>query len=126
MFEGTTWHFCDCPHHRNRVKWHTFPAEGCRSSQNWLAAQSSGGDTPTKPPPPIANMTTAAAGGDDTISLSDATALTDPSLASSATGSASTTTNDISAMLANAMALTANDSTRDAIAEALNHLHEHL
>jgi hypothetical protein len=20
---GETWHFCDCPNHRNRVKWHT-------------------------------------------------------------------------------------------------------
>ena len=121
MFEGTTWHFCDCPQHRNRVKWHTFPAESCRSRQNWLAAQSDGGDTPTKPPP-VANMTNAAAGGDDNISLSDTTALTDPSLASSAPSSAY----DITAMLANAMALTANDSARDAIAEALNHLHEHL
>ena len=36
-WKGETWYFCDCPNHRDRVKWHTHPAETCRTRKRWLA-----------------------------------------------------------------------------------------
>jgi hypothetical protein len=46
-FYGATWYFCDCPNHRDRIKWHTHAAADCCTHINWLSNKTSG--------PPIAN-----------------------------------------------------------------------
>ena len=33
---GKTWYFCDCPKHRDKMKWHTFPVDQCRTRKRWL------------------------------------------------------------------------------------------
>mmetsp|Transcript_41992 Transcript_41992/g.101185 ORF Transcript_41992/g.101185 Transcript_41992/m.101185 type:complete len:480 (+) Transcript_41992:1052-2491(+) len=35
-FQGQTWHFCDCPNHKGKVKWHTHPTKECRTRKKWL------------------------------------------------------------------------------------------
>ena len=36
VWKDTTYYFCDCPNHRNRVKWHKFKPEDCKTRQRWL------------------------------------------------------------------------------------------
>ena len=35
-FNGQTFYFCDAPWHKNKIKWHTHPADLCRVRKNWL------------------------------------------------------------------------------------------
>jgi hypothetical protein len=35
-WNNLTWYFCDCPNHRDTVKWHTHPATKCRTRMKWL------------------------------------------------------------------------------------------
>ena len=35
-WKNQTWYYCDCPNHRDGVKWHTFSAEDCRTRKRWL------------------------------------------------------------------------------------------
>ena len=35
----TTYYFCDCPNHKNNIRWHTWPATECRTRLNWLKKQ---------------------------------------------------------------------------------------
>ena len=39
---NTTWYFCDCPMHRDKVHWHTWPAEECKTRARWLKKQQAG------------------------------------------------------------------------------------
>ena len=107
--EGTTWNFCDCPNHRNGVKWHTYPAADCRLRATWLAAGS------PNPPTPAGNV------ADD---LTVSTAATPPTPIAPPNGGTSNSSPASVAFLAQALSqpdLT--DSTRDLIAGALNSFH---
>ena len=44
-YEGKTFHFCDAPTHRNRIKWHTHPADKCRVRKLWLKSKESSNST---------------------------------------------------------------------------------
>jgi hypothetical protein len=37
VWSGEHWHFCVCPNHRNRVKWHTHAPSACDICTTWLA-----------------------------------------------------------------------------------------
>ena len=41
-FDGRTYFFCDCPFHRNRLRWHTHPADTCRTRARWLKKKEEG------------------------------------------------------------------------------------
>jgi hypothetical protein len=36
VWNKETWHFCDCPNHRDRIKWHTHSTADCRTHRNWI------------------------------------------------------------------------------------------
>jgi hypothetical protein len=95
-----TWYFCDCPNHRDKLKWHTHTAETCRTRQNWL--ENKGGR-------PAANPGIAE---DDVVEPAALNA------------DAQDVDGDITTLLANAMNLTGdNSAAKDFIAEALNAIH---
>lgn len=94
-----TWYFCDCPTHRNKIKWHTHKPEICRTRLKWLETDGKA---------PIANT-----GVGDDIDDDDVTSLTEPSSVPDE--------NDITGLLANALSLAGdNAEVTDLIAEALN------
>ena len=35
-WKGDTWYVCDCPNHRDRLKWHSHTAPECRTRYKWL------------------------------------------------------------------------------------------
>jgi hypothetical protein len=39
-WNNTTWYHCDCPTHRDKVKWHTHPTDTCRTRQRWKKGKS--------------------------------------------------------------------------------------
>jgi hypothetical protein len=113
-WNGASWYFCDCPTHKDRHKWHTHTHEQCRTRKKWLA---DGGNLRS---PPVAQVAT------DTAS-EGGTQLTAPTAASSTHkgSSSSVNTADITAMLAAALSLAGNNSAaKDAIADALNAIHD--
>ena len=115
VFEGVTYHFCDCPKHRDKIKWHQHPPDQCRTRQRWLA--NGGGSAP----PPIANV------GDDSPTANSP--LTNPSappsLATPTPAPPPAQTSDVTALLADALQLMSdNPIARDLIADALNAVHD--
>ena len=50
-FDGKTWYFCDCPLHKDRVRFHTHTAESCRTRTRWIAD----GSPPARGAAPSAN-----------------------------------------------------------------------
>jgi hypothetical protein len=101
-----TWHFCDCPNHRDKNKWHTHPASTCRTRAKWLEQQGSS---------PESNLVT-----DDDQTLPDAD--DDKSCANT---SALTTATDITGLLASALTLAGDNAVAtECIADALNALHD--
>lgn len=103
-----TWHFCDCPNHRDRVKWHTHPAETCRLRLRWLANERGG-------PPSMANV----------VASDISTTITDPTnLGGNGDRSTATDQSDVTALLAAALSHTDDNSAAcDLIADTLNALH---
>lgn len=96
-FNGATWYFCDCPNHRNKIKWHTFPHTECRQRQRWLEET---------PHPPIATLATTPSDNNSTTSSSN------PSTSSS---------KPIALLLSNALTLAGDkDHAYNLISEALN------
>ena len=98
-FDGATWYFCDCPTHRNKVKWHTFPHTECRQRQRWLESS-----------PPVATLAT------------------NPPSDTGSTHSSSLPSaehqNTIALLLSDALSMTSTDApTYDLIAQALNTAH---
>ena len=103
-YEGKTFHFCNAPTHRNRIKWHTHPADKCRVRKLWLKSKESG-DVNEAP-----NFA-ATANNAETIIDVDATAPTN----------ADTQPTNVQALLASALNLVKdNVVARDYIAEAMN------
>ena len=100
LFNDASWYFCDCPTHRNKVKWHTFPHTECRQRQRWLD---------TNPSPPISTL-----------------ASTNPDSPSTSSHSIPSTdqTNPLALILSNALSMAGNDAhAYNLIAEALNAVH---
>jgi hypothetical protein len=94
-WDNTLWYFCDCPNHRERVKWHTHPATDCRTRLKWLENQ---GTVQGK-----------------VADLDDDTTDADPSEPPAA---------DITGLLASAMNMVGDNSVaHDLIADALNAIH---
>ena len=99
-FEGQTYHFCDCPIHRDRLKWHPFPYTECRLRTKWLADKGSIDKDPNAPPP-VANV-------------SDSDAATEP------TDLTDLTSLDATAALAHAFSQVSDPTVQALIADALN------
>jgi hypothetical protein len=96
----TTWYFCDCPNHRDKIKLPTHAADTCRTRLRWLEGKS----------PAVANQ-----GEVQTDNDGDA--------ASAMTDNNSTAT-DISGLLASAMSLAGdNPVAMELIADTLNATH---
>ena len=108
--QGTTWYFCDCPHHRGKIKWHTYSAESCRTRKSWLANKAKPAANVAMAPPP------------DTV---DTSSISSKGTSVSTTTGPSTTSAspDLAALLAAALNLAGSDSvTKDFIADALTSL----
>ena len=120
--QSTVWHFCDCPNHRGKVHWHTFPADQCRTRNRWIKRQGNA----------TANL--ANGGGQDDFNDHDdgkqeedpeasetASGTADESVNSSITGGSGASSMNVQALLASALNLTQdNHVLRDAIADAIN------
>jgi hypothetical protein len=99
-----TWYFCDCPNHRDKIKWHTHPASTCRTRAKWLAQQATSSE---------ANLVT-----DDDQTMPDVD--DDKSCANT---SALTAATDVTGLLASALSLAGDNSiAAECIADALNAL----
>jgi hypothetical protein len=97
-WDNTTWYFCDCPNHRDKIKWHTHAADTCRTRLRWLEGK----------PAAVANQ--------GEVQTNDASpAMTDND----------STATDISGLLASAMSLAGdNPVAMELIADALNAIHD--
>ena len=104
-FGDKTWYYCDCPRHRNRLKWHTFPAADCRTRAKWIADGS--------PTNPLRGLLAASDNDDSTPST-----ITDDSTASDSS-------TDVTALLSSTLSLTnGNEFAHELIADALNAIME--
>lgn len=113
-WNGTTYHYCDCPNHRRKIKWHTHPPDQCRTRARWLETKDS---TPSAANPASAHLATGSAGVPADIH-DDATA---PTVASSITDRS-----DVTALLAHALSrISDNDLARDLVGDALNAINDH-
>jgi hypothetical protein len=100
-WDNTTWYFCDCPNHRDCIKWHTHSAADCRTRAVWLERKASDG--------PVGN---AADVNDEDIATDNYSAPTDASA-------------EITGLLASAMNMVGDNAiARDLIADALNAVHD--
>jgi len=109
--DGATFHYCDCPLHRNKLKWHSHHPDQYRIRNRWLKE---------KVFPPTTSV------------VNDATArITEENQAyntsnsqdydASSTTSTPPLTQDVQVLLANAMNLvTDNDVAKDFICDAIN------
>ena len=103
---GTTFFFCDCPLHKNKLKWHTHHPDKCRLRAKWMKTKSSS-DV-------VDNDATANVGEN-----ADSTSVADTSESSSSLNPSTST--DVQALLASAMNLVSdNDVLKDIISDALN------
>jgi hypothetical protein len=105
MWNNETYYFCDYPNHRDRLHWHTCPADQCRTRMAWLAK---GGNKPA-------------------AHAADATPTPDNAKPASTTLPTPTDTpaaTDVSALLASALSLLSHSNsdslTKDLVADALN------
>jgi len=44
IFNGVAFYFCDCPIHRNCLKWHTHSPKDCWARNHWLKKEGKTGD----------------------------------------------------------------------------------
>ena len=103
LWNKKTWHFCDCPNHKDSAHWHTFKTEDCRTRKRWLKKKDEDSSVPAS-----ANLV------DDTSTLSSVTG---------STAKPSTPAVDASAMhafLSKALESADNDAAREIIADAFN------
>ena len=95
-WKSNTYYFCDCPFHRNKLKWHTHKPEDCKTRIRWLATKGNN-DSPS----PAANV------AEDADLPSD------------------TTSDDPSALLASVLSsLSGNSEAQAFVADAINALKE--
>ena len=109
--DGTTFHFCDCPLHRNKLKWHTHHPDKCHTRNCWLKDKGS----PTLP----SNVTAAASNISDKNRAYEG--VNSQSSYDISASSSSNPTQNVQALPASAMNLvTDNDVVKDLICDALN------
>ena len=105
-WNNQTWHYCDCPNHRDGIHWHTHAAEACRTRARWLKSKE-------KEAKPVANV---AEEQSTTIETQD----NDPQQLTTDNKPTNDST-DIMALLAAALNMTGdNEISKDLIADALN------
>ena len=105
-WNNQTWHYCDCPNHRDGIHWHTHAAEACRTRARWLKSKE-------KEAKPVANV---AEEQSTTIETQD----NDPQQLTTDNKPTNDST-DIMALLAAALNMTGdNEIAKDLIADALN------
>ena len=92
--EGVTFYFCEYPNHRENIRWHPLNCTNCRAWKTWKAER----EGSANPPPPAANAST----------VDDAPPTSAPPPASAASPDVSSA---VTAMLAQALSLTAGDDT---------------
>lgn len=111
VHDGFTFYFCDCPLHLNKLKWHTHHPDKCRIRNRWLKEKGSSTTTST---PTDATANISEENGAYNASNSESTDDTN-------TTDASVPTQDVQALLANAINLvTNNDVAKDLMCDALN------
>ena len=106
-WDGCMWYFCDCPNHKDCLKWHTHTAESCHSHQCWLGSKLTNSVAVVTP-----EDATVATMEDTTLSL-----LTDPF---------ATTPTHVSALLASILSLASgsgNTNAQDLVADTLDAIH---
>ena len=102
VWNGVTYHYCDSPNHRGRIRWHKHKAEECSTRKKWLAKQNEAS--------PEANVGAAETGNAEPEAAQPAP--DQPDVAS-----------DASALLANAYALLGtNSAVQELVADALTAL----
>jgi hypothetical protein len=98
-WNNQTWYFCDCPNHRDRIKWHPHTATECRTRTKWLENK----DSEPVAKPGIEDKDVAIPDVEDDGTLSNP--------------------NDLTAMLANALTLAQDNAVAtELISEALQAL----
>jgi hypothetical protein len=106
-WNSATWYFCDCPSHKDKIKWHTHPHTACRTRKRWL--EEGGSNSNSNSSPPVAHV----AGTTD--ALSSGTSIT----------TTTTDSTDVTSLLAAALSLAgSNSAAKEAIADALNAIHD--
>jgi len=112
VHDGNTFYFCDCPLHRNKLKWHTHHPDKCRIRNRWLKEKDT--KSPATDATASSNISVENDAYDDTSPSAD-----DTSASSSANSNQSNP--GIQALLASAMNLVIdNDVAKDFICETLN------
>ena len=111
-FNGKTFYFCDCPLHRNRLKWHTHTVDKCRTRIRWLKTKNGSDNDNTAHQRERDNANTANLGETDDLPVESIV---------DAESSPSLPTQDVQALLASALNICGdNDILRDQIATAIN------
>ena len=111
-WKGQTYYFCDCPNHRDRIKWHTFPAETCRTRKRWLERKKK------KKVKTEANEGVVEGDDKEAPPQEDGDA---PESTGTDSGTPPLENTDVTTLLATAMNLLADNPTaRDLVADALN------
>ena len=106
----TTFYFCDCPLHCNKLKWHTHHPDQCRLRKRWLKDNDSA--PPSTTTTALANLAEEHNDNDDTIPQP---------IDNSSPSSPNSSHSDVQALLASAINLaTYNEVVRDLICDALN------
>jgi hypothetical protein len=100
-WDNTTWYFCDCPNHRDRIKWHTHSAADCHTRTVWIERKASGG------------------------SIGNASDVKDEDVTTDNDSAPTNAAADITGLLALAMNMVGDNAiARDLIADALNAVHD--
>ena len=47
----TTYHYCDCPNHKDKIHWHVHEAKDCRTRQKWLKDKDKTNEPAAEPAP---------------------------------------------------------------------------
>lgn len=97
-WQGVTYHFCDAPTHRDRVRWHKHPPTKCNVRSRWLEKQQNDADKPA------ANVA-----DDPSPPADDATQLTEE-----------TKDSDVASLLASALVIAPDDNVRNVLNDALS------
>ena len=111
-WNNETWYFCDCPNHRDRIKWHTHTHTDCKTRARWVASKGKGAAAHAAEVPPVV------------IPSSDATTVSSATTATNTT-SATAAAPSLTALLAAALSMAGDDTmARDFIADTLNAIND--
>jgi len=115
IFNGVTFHFCNCPLHCNRLKWHTHTSKDCCTRNHWLKKEGKTGDAL----PPTGTGTALLGQKNDAYSSNSITE-TDARTNKSLLIEPPHTSSNIQVLLASAMSLAVDDNMKEMIADNLD------